>query len=156
MDSSPKSTELPFATSVWTRCLCDGAMLTMDEPGHQNCYWFFRSLYGADAATWVVSGFELHTVIGPIEREAVVPSAQPHAGRGALTETLKWGVRRVSFGACLASSQQVRVHLTRAGVDASCDDPAILVYPFSGCQSYPGRYPGADHGVKITHHAVLI
>jgi predicted nucleic acid-binding protein len=38
------------------------SVLNMDDPNHQESYWFFKNLHDADAATWVVPGlifFEL-------------------------------------------------------------------------------------------------
>lgn len=42
-----------------------GAVLNMDDPTHQESYWFFKNLHDADAATWVVPGllfFELQAI----------------------------------------------------------------------------------------------
>lgn len=42
-----------------------GAVLNMDDPAHQDSYWFFMNLHDVDAATWVVPGlifFELQAM----------------------------------------------------------------------------------------------
>jgi predicted nucleic acid-binding protein len=41
------------------------AVINMDDPEHQSCYWFFQNLHDADRVTWVVPGlifFELQAV----------------------------------------------------------------------------------------------
>ena len=42
-----------------------GAVLNMDDPAHQESYWYFKDLHDADAALWVVPGlifFELQAI----------------------------------------------------------------------------------------------
>lgn len=42
-----------------------GAVLNMDDPAHQESYWFFKNLHDTDGATWVVPGlifFELQAI----------------------------------------------------------------------------------------------
>ena len=46
----------------------------MDDPAHQGCYWFFRNLHDADAATWVVPGlifFEMQAMRARRYREKI-------------------------------------------------------------------------------------
>lgn len=49
-----------------------GAVVNMDEPSHQDSYWFFKNLHDADAATWVIPGlifFEMQAVRARRHRE---------------------------------------------------------------------------------------
>lgn len=42
-----------------------GAVLNMDDPAHQESYWFFKNLHDTAAASWVVPGlifFELQAI----------------------------------------------------------------------------------------------
>ncbi len=46
----------------------------MDDPAHQDCYWFFRDLHDADAAVWVVPGlifFEMQAMRARRHRDKV-------------------------------------------------------------------------------------
>ena len=50
------------------------AVINMDDPEHQSCYWFFKNLHDADRVTWVVPGlifFELQAVRARRKRDKV-------------------------------------------------------------------------------------
>ena len=50
------------------------AVINMDDPAHQSCYWFFENLHAADRVTWVVPGlifFELQAVRARRKRDQV-------------------------------------------------------------------------------------
>jgi predicted nucleic acid-binding protein len=50
------------------------AVINMDDPEHQSCYWFFQNLHDADRVTWVVPGlifFELQAVRARRKRDKV-------------------------------------------------------------------------------------
>ena len=49
-----------------------GAVINMDDPSHQDSYWYFKELHDADAATWVVPGlifFEMQAMRARRHRE---------------------------------------------------------------------------------------
>jgi predicted nucleic acid-binding protein len=49
-----------------------GAVVNMDDPSHQDSYWYFKELHDADAATWVVPGlifFEMQAMRARRHRE---------------------------------------------------------------------------------------
>ena len=50
------------------------AVINMDDPERQSCYWFFQNLHDADRVTWVVPGlifFELQAVRARRKRDRV-------------------------------------------------------------------------------------